>query len=99
MFLQVQRWSIYLPPIFPLSLALYIILCSILRFQRRNAMQKKFNFPDRKSLSRMTNVDAQAINAYLWELEFPKLYYTSTQFTLFKTYGIPTISELLVATK
>ena len=47
----------------------------------------------------MTNVDAQAIIMYLLELEFPRLYYTSLQFALFKTYGIPTISKLLVATK
>ena len=31
-------------------------------------MHKKFNYPDRESLSRMTNVDAQAIMAYIGEL-------------------------------
>lgn len=35
----------------------------------------------------------------LAELEFPKIYYTSVQFALFKTYGIPTISGLLCSTK
>ena len=47
----------------------------------------------------MTNTEAQAIIAVLSELEFPKIYLTSVQFALFKTYGIPTISHLLVATK
>ena len=82
-----------------LFFSFYICLCSFLRFQRRDAMQKKFNFPNRQSLSSMTNVDAQAIIVYLLELEFPRLYYTSIQFALFKTYGIPTISKLLVATR
>lgn len=62
-------------------------------------MQEKFNFTDRKSFSRMTNVDAQEIITSLAELEFPKIMETSLQFALFKTYGIPTISGLLVATK
>jgi hypothetical protein len=63
----------------------------------------------------MTNVEAQQITAYIGELEFPKLYETALQFALFQvsaerqpysscadnqqTYGIPTISDLLVATK
>lgn len=62
-------------------------------------MQEKFKFADRKSFSRMTNVDAQEIITSLAELEFPKTMETSLQFALFKTYGIPTISGLLVATK
>jgi hypothetical protein len=78
---------------------LYTILCSFLRYQRRDAMLKKYNFPTRQSLSKMTNVEAQAITEYLGQLEFPKIFTTSLQFALFKTYGIPTISSLLVATK
>lgn len=93
------QWANHLSFLVPLFFAFYICLCSFLRFQRRDAMQKKFNFPDRQSLSGMTNVDAQAIIMYLLELEFPRLYYTSIQFALFKTYGIPTISKLLVATR
>ncbi|KAG4428732.1 hypothetical protein IFR05_015782 [Cadophora sp. M221] len=77
----------------------YILLCSALRFNRRDAMLKKFSFTDRKSLARMTNIEAQAIMCQLAELEFPKIYYTSVQFALFKTYGIPTISGLLYSTK
>ncbi|KAI9814379.1 MAG: hypothetical protein M1827_003235 [Pycnora praestabilis] len=47
----------------------------------------------------MTNDDAYAIQADLAELEFPFMYKTALQFSLFRTYGIPTISKLLVATK
>lgn len=61
-------WSTYLFP----SVLLYVLLCSFLRYQRRDAMQRKLNYPDRASLSRMTNVDAQIIVSTLAELEFPK---------------------------
>ena len=57
----------------------YIMLCSAFRFSRRNAMLKKYKFTGRKSLARMTNVEAQAIMGQLAELEFPKIYYTSVQ--------------------
>ncbi|KAK9371924.1 uncharacterized protein V1513DRAFT_453982 [Lipomyces chichibuensis] len=86
-------WTQYLVPAF----LLYVLLCSLLRFQRRDAMHKKFNYT-RATFSKMTNVDAQAIMSYLSELEFPKIFLTSIQFALFKTYGMPSISELLVAT-
>ncbi|KAH8592436.1 hypothetical protein B0O99DRAFT_517537 [Bisporella sp. PMI_857] len=63
-------------------------------------MHKQLNYPDRASFSRMTNDDAQAVVKYLATLEFPTLYEMSLQFALFKkTYGIPTISSLLVDTK
>lgn len=42
-------------------------------------MLKKYKFTGRKSLARMTNVEAQAIMGQLAELEFPKIYYTSVQ--------------------
>lgn len=93
------QWANQLNFLVPLFFAFYICLCSFLRFQRRDAMQKKFNFPGRQSLSGITNVDAQAIIMYLLELEFPRLYYTLIQFALFKTYGISIISKLLVATR
>jgi hypothetical protein len=78
------HWTPYVAACF----LFYIILCSLLRFQRRDALRKKFNFPDRQSLSRMTNVEAQAIITEVAELEFPRIYYTSVQFALFKV-GIP----------
>jgi len=73
-------WSPYLVT----ALLGYVGLCSLLRFRRRDAMAKKFNFPDRASFARMTTVEAQAITQVLAELEFPKLYELSIQFALFK---------------
>lgn len=46
----------------------------------------------------MTTSDAQAILKDLTELEFPKLFGFSIIFALFKTYGLPSVSSLLVAT-
>jgi len=77
---QTMGWS----PLVITLVALYAVLCSFLRYQRRDSMHKKLGFPDRRPLSSMTNVEAQSITAYLSELEFPKLYYTSVQFALFK---------------
>lgn len=62
----------------------YMIVCSQLRYQRQRTMHKKLGFSDRKSLSRMTNDEAQSILTYLGELEFPKLMEMSLQFALFK---------------
>lgn len=73
-------WSPYVAS----AAGFYVFLCSFLRFQRRDAMARKFNFRDRKSLAYMTNVQAQQITAYLAELEFPKIYLVSIQFALFK---------------
>jgi hypothetical protein len=46
----------------------------------------------------MTLKDAHAIQLALAELEFPQVFSISVFFALFKTYGIPSISKLLVAT-
>lgn len=42
-------------------------------------MLARFDFKNRKSLARMTNVEAQEVTTYLSELEFPKTFYTSIQ--------------------
>ncbi|KID93913.1 MpaB, partial [Metarhizium majus ARSEF 297] len=47
----------------------------------------------------MTTVQAQSIIKEMTQWEFPLMFQTSLQFALFKTYGIPTISSLLVATR
>ncbi|KAJ2902573.1 hypothetical protein MKZ38_000333 [Zalerion maritima] len=81
------------------AVPLYLILCSSLRFRREKAMRRKFNYPTRKSMSGMTNDDAQGILQYVMQYEFPRLYVLSLQFALFKTYAVPAGSKLLVATK
>lgn len=79
-----SQWTLHWAPYTISAILAYTVLCSVLRYQRRNAMHKKFNFPDRKSFSRITNAEAQAIINYLAELEFPKIMETSLQFALFK---------------
>jgi hypothetical protein len=46
----------------------------------------------------MTLQDAHSMQLALAELEFPTVFSVSVFFALFKTYGIPSISKLLVAT-
>lgn len=50
-------------------------------------------------MSKMTNTEAQSIIQEMAQFEFPTMFKMSLQFALFKTYGIPTISDLLVATR
>lgn len=62
----------------------YLILCSSLRFQRLNSMRRRFNYPDRESLSRMTNEDAQKIVHAVSVYEFPLLYDLALKYAIFK---------------
>ncbi|KAL8694631.1 MAG: hypothetical protein Q9218_000726 [Villophora microphyllina] len=62
------------------------------------SLPKKYGYAKRQSLSKMTVNDAQSILTELIELEFPSTFQKSVFFALFKTYGIPSISSLLVAT-
>ena len=45
-------------------------------------------------MSKMTNVDAQAILTQLAELEFPRMYETALQFALFKVQYPASIAQL-----
>ncbi|KAH6606832.1 c6 finger domain-containing [Trichoderma cornu-damae] len=65
-------------------IACYAVLCSSVRFRRLNTMRKRLNFPDRESLSRMTNEDAQKIVHNLAVYEFPLLYDFSLRYAIFK---------------
>ncbi|RAL58605.1 hypothetical protein DID88_003965 [Monilinia fructigena] len=82
-----------------LFLATYILTVRYFRYARRDSMVKEFGYSTRESLKSMKNTDAQKIIGYLGELEFPTFNMISLQFALFKTYGIPTISRLLVETR
>ncbi|KAF6831322.1 hypothetical protein CMUS01_07395 [Colletotrichum musicola] len=77
----------------------WVILCASLRFRRINNLQKHLGYTDRASLARMTNHDANIILKNMVEFEFPRFYTLALQFAIFKTYGIETISKLIVATK
>ncbi|KAI1074858.1 hypothetical protein F5B20DRAFT_585868 [Whalleya microplaca] len=90
-------WKSYLVPAF----LAYALLCRTLRFRREKALRRKFGFPegDRAALARMTNDQAQQIIRFLMTWEFPLFHYLSLEFALFKTYGVETISRLLLATR
>ncbi|KAK8132420.1 hypothetical protein PG999_000593 [Apiospora kogelbergensis] len=77
----------------------YALLCRTLRFRREKAMRRKYGFPDRASLAKMTTEDAQLILRDILTLEFPQFGVTALQFGLFKTYGVESISRLLLATR
>ncbi|KAK3682326.1 hypothetical protein B0T22DRAFT_470839 [Podospora appendiculata] len=80
------------------GLAAYLLLVRLLRYRRRDAMTRKYNYPTRSAMAAMTIEEATAINRQIIHLEFPIVYNKSLFFALFKTYGIPSISKLLAAT-
>ncbi|KAK0642985.1 hypothetical protein B0T16DRAFT_415046 [Cercophora newfieldiana] len=74
----------------------YLILVRTLRYRRRDKVTRRY--PTRESMATMTLEDAYHIQADLGELEFPFFYNKGLFFGFFKTYGIPTISDLLIKT-
>jgi hypothetical protein len=77
----------------------YIGLCRLLRYNVRDGFYAKYPYKTKDDLKKMTAQDAWAIQQRLIATEFPFTYEKALQFALFKTYGIPTISKLLVKTK
>jgi hypothetical protein len=88
-------WNYILP-----AVVAYPVLCSALRFHKLRSTQAKFKYgtPDHPSFEGMTVKEAHDIIAVISDTEFPALFEKGLQFALFRTYGIPTISELLVKT-
>lgn len=76
----------------------YIFLANWVRFARVQKMHTLFGYRTRASFARMTIQDAQKIQLYLYQLEFPFVMQKALEFALFRTYGIPSISTLLVET-
>ncbi|KAL8681979.1 MAG: hypothetical protein Q9186_001921 [Xanthomendoza sp. 1 TL-2023] len=76
------------------ALILYLSLCHSLRYRRRNTIRASAN----SSTQPITVPTAFAIHNTLITLEFPSTFPAATMFALFKTYGIPSISSLLVQT-
>lgn len=81
------------------GIAAYISLCHALRFQRIHKLQQKYGFgtPSRP-YSQMTDQEAYEIQKEISDAEFPSLFEKGLQLALFRTYGIPSISKLLVQT-
>ncbi|KAI9698961.1 MAG: hypothetical protein M1836_003150 [Candelina mexicana] len=90
-----EQWKIWAV----IVILAYPILVALLRFRRVRAMPKKYGYITQESLAKMTIEDAHKIQIEIAELEFPSMYEKALQFALFKTYGIPSISKLLVATR
>lgn len=89
-----RRWTTLLLP----ALLIYLLLVRSLRFRRARCLEKLYSPQGKSSFKHMTTNDAQVILKDLTTLEFPKLFGFSIIFALFKTYGIPSVSSLLVAT-
>ena len=81
-----------------LPVILYPLICALLRHRRLRSTLKTFPYTSRRSFSTMTTSDAFRIQQTIAELEFPFTYEKGLQFALFRTYGIPSISKLLVQT-
>jgi hypothetical protein len=76
----------------------YLAIVAKLRYRRSRWLIEKYGMRSRQDFHRMTTDDAQAILQELVEMEFPKLMGLSIVFALFKTYGVPSVSSLLVST-
>jgi len=77
----------------PVILLGYWALCRCLRYRRRDYIANKFKGRDPYSL---TVDEAQWILTQLGQHEMCKLARFSTAFALFRTYGIHTISAILM---
>ncbi|KAI1324668.1 hypothetical protein F5Y16DRAFT_380491 [Xylariaceae sp. FL0255] len=95
----VSQWkSAY---VVPAAVVGYVALCRMLRFRGEKALRRRLGYPEgcsRDKLAKMTNDEAQIIIKYLMSVEFPEFHLLSLQFGLFKTYGVESISRLLLAT-
>ncbi|ODH48341.1 hypothetical protein GX48_05543 [Paracoccidioides brasiliensis] len=76
----------------------YLLAVAVLRNRRIKNNVKKFNYPTLASMAGMSDDDAWEIILETAQLEFPFTYLKALQFSLFRTYGIPTISKTLVQT-
>ena len=81
-----------------LLLLLYVATVKLFRFRRREAIKQKHAMLNRANFAHLTADQAQDVLQELVEMEFPKLMGFSIVFALFKTYGIPSVSSLLIST-
>ncbi|KAL8817320.1 MAG: hypothetical protein Q9223_003828 [Gallowayella weberi] len=88
-----QQWPYFVIP----AIVNYLLLVRLLRYTRL----RRSNFHHGHQLDSMRAMDVHTafeIHNYLIELEFPFTFSAATTFALFKAYGIPSISSLLVHT-
>lgn len=75
-------------PLIAAVVLLYALLCSSVRYRRVRRKERELKYPDRKSMSKMTNIEAQGIILELAKWEFPTVFKMSLQFALFKVCPI-----------
>ncbi|KAJ7262727.1 hypothetical protein B0H12DRAFT_1104192 [Mycena haematopus] len=75
----------------------YLCLVRSLRWRRYNAIHKKYSAKFRART--LTPEESQDVIQLAYMYDMPSLSEYSLAFALFKTYGIPTISQLLLHTK
>lgn len=81
------------------ALIAYSTVCQVLRFRRIKSLKREYGSgTDKKHFSCMTDEEAHRIQKIVSDAEFPALFEKGLQLALFRTYGIPSISKLLVNT-
>lgn len=83
------------------GICVYLAACKLLRFARVRHYQRRFgggHGDGSGGLGGMRAEEAWEIQLYVFQLEFPFTAEKALQFALFRTYGIPSISKLLVKT-
>lgn len=82
-------------------LTAYLTTVELLRFRRMRNENAYFSsiYPDNASLGCMTNEDAHRITKYLMQYEFPFAFEVSLAASLYRPYGIPSISRVVCKTK
>ncbi|KAF9476143.1 hypothetical protein BDN70DRAFT_935289 [Pholiota conissans] len=93
-----------LPHLSPLTtaiggLAVWLLIVRALRWRRYNAIHRKYGPKWNNGLGVLDPQEAQEIMHTSTFYDMPTLLYYALSFSLFKTYAIPSISKLLVATK
>ncbi|KAL3476047.1 streptococcal 67 kDa myosin-cross-reactive antigen like family-domain-containing protein [Aspergillus californicus] len=80
-------------------LAAYLLLQRSLRYRQVKRLQRVYRkYTTREDMATMTDHDAWQIQKMMLVNEFPSASLKALQFALFRTYGIPTISTLLLKT-
>lgn len=83
---------------FLFPVVLYLLTIALFRKHRVRSLLKTFPYTSRKTFASMSLEDAFHIQKAMSTLEFPFTFQKALQFALFRTYGVPTISKLLVQT-
>ncbi|KAL6236689.1 hypothetical protein BDW75DRAFT_107703 [Aspergillus navahoensis] len=89
-----KRWGLT-----AVILAAYLLIQRSLRYRRLKHLQRIYRkYTTREEMASMTDHEAWEIQKGMLVMEFPSVSLKALQFALFKTYGIPTISSLLLKT-